>query len=229
MLVDLSPTKSAPRIVRAPDFARRLDHACDAHAHVPPRNHGRLTWVKRSLEAFHDEDVSVETVRKWFAGEAKPRPDKIVKLAEMLGVDVGWLSLGIDPVYTPRERTVRHTMAEGAVNAVAGLIQIDGGHPAFPDQAQGPVDLHAIIKGAKYDLHIALADELGGRLHFTIAEGHEAVIVLGLRKTGLSFEIFELPVELIHSEGTGHGAHVSLVLDPDDVRMRRITSFQNRL
>jgi hypothetical protein len=229
MLAALSPTQAPSRTVRAPDFARRLAQACDAHQQVPPRNHGRLTWVKRNLEARFNEDVSVETVRKWFAGEVKPRPDKILKIAEMLGVDIGWLSLGVDPVYTPRQKAVRHTMAEGAVNAVAGLIQIDGGHPAFPENDAGPVDLHAIIRGAKYDLHIALADELGGNLHFTIAEGHEAVIVLGLRKTGLSFEIFELPVELIHSEGITHGGHVSLVLSPDDPRMRRVTSFQRRL
>lgn len=99
----MSPAKAAARsndaperIIRDPEFARRLDSACDASGLCPPLHKGRLTWVQHELKRHFKEEVSVETVRKWFAGEAKPRQDKVAKLAKLLQVDVSWLSLGVE-------------------------------------------------------------------------------------------------------------------------------------
>lgn len=38
--------------------------------------------------------VSAETVRKWFAGEAKPKGDRVRHLASILEVDWIWLEMG---------------------------------------------------------------------------------------------------------------------------------------
>lgn len=38
--------------------------------------------------------VSAETVRKWFAGEAKPKGDRVRHLASILNVDWVWLEMG---------------------------------------------------------------------------------------------------------------------------------------
>ena len=80
-------TVAPERIIRDPEFGRRLDSACDANGICPPLHKGRLTWVQHELKRHFKEDVSVETVRKWFAGEAKPRADKVAKLAELLRTD----------------------------------------------------------------------------------------------------------------------------------------------
>lgn len=79
--------------VRHVKFAERLTEACDA-ARVPPRNFGRLGWIRRELAGRFDQQVTVECVRKWLAGEAFPRPEKLKNLAALLEVEEGWLYSG---------------------------------------------------------------------------------------------------------------------------------------
>jgi transcriptional regulator with XRE-family HTH domain len=155
-------SEAAERIIRDPEFAKRFESACDRNDHCPPLHKGRLTWVQTELERHFKERVSIETVRKWFAGEVRPRPDKLAKLAELLQVDGSWLSLGVDKGLAPRELKARGREIEGAVNVVAGFIEIEGGHAAFAsedDQKNKAIDLYAIIKGAKYDLHVAFCED----------------------------------------------------------------------
>jgi len=221
------------KVIREPEFAKRLGQACEGHATIPPLHSGRLTWVKREMERRFATEISVETVRKWFSGEAKPRHDKLVSLAQLLEVDVGWLSLGLDPTLQPRERKLRNAMADGAVNVVAGLIQMDGGYPAFPEPADqvaldNHVDLHAIIKGAKYDLHISLGERDGVRMRFSVPSTYEAVVVLGVIKCGFAVEIFEIPAEVI-AAGTRNGGSIDVDVAEVDCRLRKVESFEGRL
>lgn len=142
--------------VRDSAFAKRLDKACDGHAHVPAYGQGRQTWIRAQL------GVSVEAVRKWFSGEARPRPELMKRLANLLEVDEAWLSLGINPEVDPKERRARNAEADGAVNVLAGFIQMNGGHPAFPsdsDQRASYVDLYAIIRGSQFAMHVSLAQQ----------------------------------------------------------------------
>jgi hypothetical protein len=46
--------------------------------------------------------------------------------------------MGIDPEFQPHERKLRNAMADGAVNLVAGFIQMDGAYPAFPEESDTP-------------------------------------------------------------------------------------------
>lgn len=227
MKVAKVPSVGTPhKVIRAPEFARRLTEACDAHPLVPALHNGRLGWVKRELASRFQESVSVETVRKWFHGEATPRPDKLAKLAQLLERDIAWLSLGIDPQLEPRERKVRNALADGAVNVVAGLIQMDGGHPAFPETDEGPIDLHAIIRGGKYDIHVATGNAVGNDIHFVLPTVTDAVLVLGVVKIGFALNIYEITPEVIDG-GRNRGGSVELITRPSD--LRQIETFKTRL
>lgn len=219
------------RIIRDAAFAKRFEQACDAHSQVPAKHSGRLTWIQRQLETKFKEKVSVETVRKWFAGEAKPRPEKMEKLAQLLEVDMVWLSLGVDDGLQPRERRARNAMADGAVNVVAGLIQMDGGYPAFPEPTdkkavEKHVDLHSIIKGAKYDFHVSVGETNGKKVRFVVPSLLDNVIVLGIVKTGFAFEILELTGEII-GQGDRRGGSIEIVVDQD--KLPKIADFRSRL
>ena len=74
-------------------FAARLKEACDGFAECPPLHQGRLTWLKERLDA-EGVHVEVESVRKWLAGEMKPRQDKCEALGRILGRDPVWLYMG---------------------------------------------------------------------------------------------------------------------------------------
>jgi len=217
-------TETPPRLIRDPEFAKRLTSACDGHAQVPAMHQGRLTWVVREMERRFNESVTVESVRKWFAGEAKPRPEETKLLAELLQVDVAWLQIGIDPTMGTRERKVRNANADGAVNLVAGLIAMDGGFPAFPQKDEGSIDLHAIIRGAKYDFHVALADDEGA---FAVPTKYEDVIVLGLVRDGFNVEVFEITGDQIEDHGHRRGGSIEVTIPRK--KLKRIDSFRDRI
>lgn len=214
-----------PRIIRDAGFAQRFEMACDSHAHCPPLHQGRLRWIVDQFAERFGETITTETARKWRFGEAKPRQDKNALLAQILEVDPTWLYMGIDPELEPKERKARNAMADGVVNVVAGIIQMDGGNPAFPDEdddraTKENVDLYAIIKGAQYAFHVCMADGDG---NFAVPTRHSAVTVLGVTRKGMAFEIVELPAEVI-AAGRKRGGSIEV-----SQKGRKITSFARRL
>jgi len=236
------------RDLRDRPFALRLQRACDENAQVPAYNHGRQAWVRHQLEHRFGTRVSNETVSKWFTGVARPRPDKIRLLAQLLEVDEAWLALGGALEVDYRERKIRNAMASGAVNLVAGLIQMSGGHPAFPEENDAcagrgaRIDLYAIIAGAHYVLHVTLAEAQGdGRYRFLVPYGHEDRTVIGVvRKEPLSCDLLKLPSDLVDTHGLRRGAHIEVTVQTPDVLTAsgyasgsdiwpRITTFAERL
>lgn len=159
-------------------FSKRLNTACDGHPHIPEYGHGRQTWIKERLNVSH------EAVRKWFTGTSRPRPDKMRELALALEVDEAWLSLGIAPDLEPRERRARNAQADGAVNLVTGLIQMNGGHCAFPDIKDprgGFVDVYAIVRGTSYSVHVSLATTFAeGMFNFVVPKEYQECRVIGV-------------------------------------------------
>ena len=159
-------------------FAKRLNTACDGHPHIPPYGYGRQTWVKEKLEVSH------EAVRKWFTGEARPRPTKMKVLAKTLEVDQAWLALGIAPDMEPRDRRTRNAVAEGAVNSAMGMVQMNGGHCAFPDDKDPRsafVDFYAIIRGQQMAFHISLAQLVSeGQYKFVVPREFDQCTVIGV-------------------------------------------------
>lgn len=77
-------------------FAQRLSKALDDHPRCP-EGYGRNTWLMREL-AHQSVNVSLETIRKWLAGETMPRRLRMAALAKTLRVDETWLAMGTQPL-----------------------------------------------------------------------------------------------------------------------------------
>lgn len=198
---------------------------------VPPLNHGRLGWFVERL-AQHKVDVSSETVRKWFAGDTRPRHAAMKALAAVLQVDLAWLSTGNAPEFSEAQRKTNNLVAGGVVNIVAGFLQVDGSHPSFPDEDDpearaNKINLYAIIKGAHYRFHIV--PQIGdGRDFFPVPTEARGAIVLGVVVSGFSARIYELDWETVESVGTKRGAIYEVALK-DAAKFKEITSFASRL
>ena len=214
-----------------------MQAACDGNPSVPQQNHGRLGWFSSQIEERFNKSVTVETVRKWFAGETVPRPKMMGYLAAVLEVDHAWLAVGSSPQIGEKQKKVRNATADGAVNLVAGLIQICGGHPAFPidDDARAlknKIDLYAVIKGAQYAFHVTIADltDDGASFAVPVQSVGEAVVLGVLRKGELDFSFFEIEVEKIESAGKRRGDlyTIQMPVHPDS-SWKQITSFSQRL
>lgn len=219
-------------IIRDAAFAARLTQAADRHPHCPPMQRGRYPWVRDRL-AEKGVKSSIEGLRKWFIGENKPSPETTIVLADILGVDQGWLYMGVDPNLAPREKRARNAMASGAVNLIAGMIQMDGGTPAFPadddDQAErNNVDLYAIIRGANYSLHVTLGDVEPDtdEVLFIVPTIHQNVTVIGVIRDGMNFELFEITPEVIEENGKGRGGSIEARVSRN--QLRRIEGFTQR-
>lgn len=159
-------------------FAQRMNTACDQNPHIPAYGMGRQTWVKEKMGVSH------EAVRKWFLGQARPRPDKLTQLANVLECDEAWLALGKKGDLDPREKRARSLNVEGAVNAVTGLLQLNGANCAFPgekDPAAAYVDVYAINRGVQLAIHVSLAKQgPPGTFKFTIPKEYEQVKLVGV-------------------------------------------------
>ena len=102
------------------------------------------------------------------------------------------------------------------MNVVAGFIQLAGGHPAYPrfdDQRaiDDDIDLYVIIRGAQYNVHVALARGEGDNLKFVIPSTYENLMVIGLIPTSpLCCDAIELPSELIAEHGKRRNVHLEI-------------------
>lgn len=196
-------------------FAQRLATACDQNPHVPAYGMGRQTWVKERM------DVSHEAVRKWFLGQARPRPDKLAQLAAVLECDEAWLALGKKGDLDPREKRARNLNVEGAVNAVTGMLQLNGAHCAYPgekDPAASYVDIYAINRGVQMSIHVSLAQpSAGGVLKFTIPKEFEHCKVIGAVHTRPTrLHLLNLNHDLIERHAERKGGFLELRLSYSD-------------
>ena len=225
------------RIVREPGYAERLAQAVEAHPHSPTISHGRQVWLLRELES-RGINASKESVRKWFAGIMKPRQRTSKVIAQILNVDVAWLTLGVAPEIAPKERRLRDATADGAVNLVAGLVQMNGGHPAFPSEDNDAADLYAIIKGAQYAFRVFLAmPQSDGSLRFSVPIKEDGVLSIGVVPVSDTYcRFIELSEELVERHGVSKGPFFEVSVQQDakgfssnDERWPEITSFRERL
>jgi hypothetical protein len=203
-------------------FTKRLNAALEANP-LAPFGHGRQVWLRSLLMDKHGLSVSPEGVRKWFAGEARPRPDIMRQIAQALNVDEAWLALGITPEETPADVKRRNAVAEGVVNIAAGMIQISGGHIAFSEGETSDVDIHAIIRGRKVDVEVKLCREsLEGAWTAAVsktADQHTTIIAIHPEGTDCP-TFFRLPPDLIRSEGTHMGGYIELHLTQKGNRLQ---------
>jgi hypothetical protein len=227
--VPLGRKYKSPAYVQA--FAERLAAALDNNPNVPPLGRGRLGWIQQQF-AKRGVTLTVASVNRWTLGTAVPEPDKIPLLADMLGTDAGWLQHGTNNALSPREARARNALANGAVNLVAGMIQMGGGSIAFPDEddkaaIRDAVSLKAIIRGASYSFHVATGEERDGSLHFIIPRTEGALILAIVQREGFHFDVFEITADVVETHGTFTRGAVEVVAQEED--LRRITTFAERI
>lgn len=193
-------------------FAQRLATACDQNSHVPAYGMGRQTWVKEKM------DVSHEAVRKWFLGQARPRPDKLRQLANILECDEAWLALGLKGDLDPREKRQRSLNVEGAVNVVTGLLQLNGANCAFPgekDPAASYVDVYAINRGVQLSIHVSLAKEgPPAQFKFVIPKEYDLCKVVGVVHARANrVHLINMTHDMIQKYATKKGGFLEIIVN----------------
>jgi hypothetical protein len=139
----------------------------------------------------------------------RPDAEKIQALAELLHVDAGWLEHGEGPVAncSLREQRARNATGLRRRECVAGMIQMDGGTIAFPDDDEivarrEAADIFAIIKGARYSLRVASGKADGDSVLFETARPDDsAVALVVVRDDGFSYRVFEVPAAVLSEHG----------------------------
>ena len=220
-------------LVRYKDFARRLELSCDGKSEIPPVHFGRYKWIAEQWQAKFGKSMTPEGVRKWFAGISRPRHNEMALLASLLNVDPAWLASGVNNRIEERELRLRAAVSNGVINVVAGFVQMDGGHPAFPqdddaDAEERHINLYAIIRGAKYSFTIVSAIEGTDGLEFPVPIEAKNNVILGVvRDAGTSVRIYELDWEKIDTIGVNAGGRV--LVSADAAEWRLISGFSERL
>ena len=228
------------KVLRHHDFSKRIQQACDGNPHVPQPNFGRLRWFSEQLQERFGIDSTVEGVRKWFDGLAKPREATMRALAEILEVDFAWLAMDVTPNLDQREQKLRNAEADGAVNVVAGMIQMSGSNPAFPTKGDARavnshIDLYAVIRGAQYAFHVAVATEVDGGFRFAVpVEAAQDAVVLGvIRREAFAVDLLELDAEGLAEQGKRKGPAIEIAVNSnyrtENHAWKRIESFATRL
>lgn len=229
--------------IKDPDFAKRIERAMDVHPEIPPPGHGRLKWFVQAFATRYDVTLTPETIRKWLRGISFPRLERRKQLADILGMGEGWLITGDGAPVDAKERRLRNAEVDGAVNVIAGLIQMDGGYPAFPgttarDTAREGVDLYAVIRGAHYAFNIATAVPVeDGEWKVLVPTKRTELLVLAVIRTGsLGVDVIELDDEAIVTHGRFSAGAVSVPLRREggvylvgDLAMKQVKSFSERL
>jgi transcriptional regulator with XRE-family HTH domain len=82
--------------VNKDNFPQRLTAMIETHPECPQGTYGRLPFILAQLAKVTSNIVSPETVRKWLAGEAHPRRERVIALAEAFGADPAWLEHGYE-------------------------------------------------------------------------------------------------------------------------------------
>jgi len=196
------------------DFARRLDQACDGNVNIPQIYHGRLKWFSEQYQERFGRAVPQETIRRWFAGVAKPRQDDLIKMASILKVDPAWLSVGV-----PNKSKETVMASSGAVNIVAGFIQMSGGRPALPQEGDDAaeehrIDLYAIVDGVKHNLTVVLAIPGEPDARFIVPAAARRNVILGVvRGVGTGVTIYDLDWETLEKSGTRVGANIEISVE----------------
>ena len=233
-------TTPAKRVIRAPEFAKRLLATLEAHPDVPGKHFGQQLWLRDNMAKRQNVDVTKETIRKWVTGEAQPKTDKMKALARLLEVDEAWLAFGVTPDLDFRDREKRNVSLAGAANVLMGFIQLEGNIIAFPgekDSRKSFVDFYAIIKGAQYAVHTTLAQAIDGGLRFVVPTTYDECTVIGVcRTTPTTCAFLELTSEIISQSKARKGGSIEIEVKAkgDDFfigknRLRKIVTFAERI
>lgn len=211
------------------EFKDRLNQACDDSDYVPDMGKGRQVAIAKRL------GISQEAARKWFAGEAQPRGQRLKDLAQFLNVEESWLSLGTTNTVTKELAQERERLAKGAVHMLAGMIHFEGGTSAFPDAAgskNGLVDIYAIMNGKHTALHVSTAVENdAGELEFVIPRNYADVHVVGATVTKGRVTWLDFPTTLIDNNKEAREGNYVLIVRKFETKLMvpkgRLNKFES--
>lgn len=192
-------TNCGVRIMANPSakaFAQRFKQACDDSVTVPEYGKGRQVVIAKKLS------VTQEAVRKWFEGDAMPKPPKMKALANFLDVDEAWLALGTKAEVDRNERRRLNRLSSGAVCMVTGLILMEGGNVAGPrddDPRRDHVDLYAIMRGVQIAIYVSSSREIEkGVYEFVVPRDFKDVRCVGFINLGAGrFTLLDMSTALI--------------------------------
>ena len=215
-------------------FALRLNQAADNDPNCPPKFQGQLTHVVAEM-GKRGKGVTVESVRKWFNGETMPSNDKVVLLADVFHVDFAWLTGGEQDTDTGAQRKLHNALATAAANILAGVINMDGGYPAFPSEAddrarRDGVDLYAIIRGVNYSFQVIAGEAIDGNLVFQLHATRGMVLVIAVvRRENNRFDFYELDADTLVTGKKQSRGMIEISVTDGDPSLRKIESFAQRL
>lgn len=220
-----------PAKIKYPDFGQRMIQAADVNPKVPPMNHNRLGWIVDQMQSRFGHSVTKETVRKWFAGETIPRAEASKYLAQIMEQSPEWLLLGVRTGVDTKTTKARNALASGAVNVVAGMIQMAGWHVAFAKKEdEAKYDFEVIIRGAKYQMHIASGRLVGGDWDFAIPTEAKDSFVIGLCPISPTcFTLIEIDQEHLEEVGSAKRGSYEITVHESFEGWRKIESFAERL
>jgi hypothetical protein len=226
------------------EFGKRVTMAVESLPGVPEKNHGRLEWIATKIETAGKWKPPHETIRRWMAGQARPHKKKMVILAQALQQDVAYLYGGFEGGMTPGESRKVGQMVSAHAELISSLIQLDGGSTSLPtgdDPKKSLVHMYAIIKGAMYSINVASLREVENGFVAIAPVGHTHCTVLcAIRKSGFSFEVFEISSEAIEKHGAPKASGLEVTLIPDGngysaksknkaTPLIKITNFRSRI
>jgi transcriptional regulator with XRE-family HTH domain len=136
--------------VNKDNFPQRLTAMIETHPECPPGTYGRLPFILAQLAKVTSNVVSPETVRKWLAGEAHPRRERVIALAQAFGADPAWLEHGYEK--EARDASAILDMSSEMMY-VLGALELSGASVAFAGAGDG-YDLRAIAGRHSIDLTI---------------------------------------------------------------------------
>jgi transcriptional regulator with XRE-family HTH domain len=140
--------------VNRDNFPQRLTAMIETHPECPQGTYGRLPFILAQLAMVTKDKVSPETVRKWLAGEAHPRRERVIALAEAFGADPAWLEHG----YQREARTSTDCASVSSeVMYVLGALELSGASVAFGADGAG-YDLRAVSGRSSVDVMILLGE-----------------------------------------------------------------------
>lgn len=158
-------------------FSDRLERALKDHPDVPD-GLGKQKWIRDGLRAKYGIEVSAQSVSKWLKGSdggSRPR-DVLVPLANLLGVDPGWLATGF------KNQEVADTPVHPAHlgKPVPSVDPVPAPQPAAkpapavepksaPTQSAGDQDLASFQRGAR-NLVAGMVQMAGGTVAFPQGE-----------------------------------------------------------
>lgn len=188
------------------EFYTRLLQACRENPDIPEYGKGQQTFIAQRLA------VSQEAVRKWFAGESKPKAPVGRKLAELLGVDYVWLALGTSHGEIEKRREAAGRQ-DSAVYALMAFL-IEKGHSAAFDNENENVDIATIYQGQQNHIAVRLAegkkDGLSAAFNMTSIKDVNTIIAVRANTFSLSYDFIWIGPEVWAKHATREGNEMVL-------------------